>query len=86
MSQRKCPKILLLNGSHDRETSVGGDPHGLMTASDVVKVICSALNRENSTWHPSLSCTVLDYVTHVLYPAGGGIFVDKEVLHRLGIR
>lgn len=86
IAEREAPKILLLNGSHDRETSVGKDSQGLMTASDIVLVICSALNRENSSWHSGLSMGVKDYVTHVLAPVNGGILVDHERLHELGVR
>eukprot|EP00897_Mesotaenium_endlicherianum_P000001 jgi/Mesen1/10000/ME000072S09413 len=38
IASRKCPKILLLNGTHDRET-------GGMSAADCVRAITDALNR-----------------------------------------
>jgi hypothetical protein len=41
-------QVLLLNGSHDRETSCCGSHGGSMRASDVVQAITDALNRRRS--------------------------------------
>uniref|UniRef100_A0A383VTG3 Uncharacterized protein n=1 Tax=Tetradesmus obliquus TaxID=3088 RepID=A0A383VTG3_TETOB len=45
------PKVLLLNGCHDRETSCCGSHGGPMRASDVVTAITDALNRRRSRAH-----------------------------------
>jgi hypothetical protein len=79
------PKIFLLNGSHDRETSACRGRPGLMRASDCVLAICDTLNRSESRdrvlHHP-----VTAYVTALLVPEGGEIEVDEEGLKRLGLR
>jgi hypothetical protein len=41
-------QVLLLNGSHDRETSTSGFHSGAMRASDVVTAVTDALNRRRS--------------------------------------
>lgn len=45
-------QLLLLNGSHDRETACCGSHSGPMRASDVVQAITDALNRRR--WANSL--------------------------------
>ena len=69
IAERDIPKIFLLNGSHDRETSAGKSSAGPMTACDVVLAVCDALNRRHAKvvppaqlwltrlpWHPLSSC------------------------------
>ena len=43
VASRSVPKILLLNGSHDRETSAGLQHGSLMRADDVVRAVVSVL-------------------------------------------
>lgn len=47
IAERDIPKIFLLNGSHDRETSASKSTAGPMTACDVVLAVCDALNRRH---------------------------------------
>ena len=86
IAQRDVPKVLLLNGSHDRETSAGLDHGGLMAASDVVKAVCSALNREHGRAEARLRHSTAVYVSAILVPKGGSIVVDSASLSNLGIR
>ena len=48
IAERQIPKIFLLNGSHDRETSASKSTAGPMTACDVVLALCDALNRRHA--------------------------------------
>lgn len=79
ISERNCPKILLLNGMHDRETDG-------MLASDFVMALCESLNRHygedprSRLHHPPSA-----YVTAILAPKGGNISVDYERLQQLGV-
>jgi hypothetical protein len=85
MAKKRVPKIFLLNGSHDRETSACPGRPGLMRASDCVMAICNTLNRCES--HGGvLHNPVTSYVTAVLVPAGSTIEVDQQELAALGIR
>lgn len=86
VAKRDVPKILLLNGSHDRETSVSLDHGGLMTAKDVVKAITSALNRGFGRLSLQLNNPTSSYVTTILAPEGGAITLDRNALAALGIR
>ena len=86
IARRHVPKVLLLNGSHDRETSVSLEHGGRMTARDVVKAITSALNREYGRLPLQLQNPTSAYVTAVLVPKGGAISVDRQALAALGIR
>lgn len=45
IAARSVPKIFLLNGSHDRETSASSSRGGPMSAADSVSAVCDALNR-----------------------------------------
>ena len=83
---REVPKVLLLNGSHDRETSAGLKHGGLMAAADVVKAICSALNRDHDRNGAGLRNAPSAYVTAMLVPRGGAIAVDRTSLAAIGIR
>jgi len=86
IARRDVPKILLLNGSHDRETSASMDHGGLMTATDVVKAVASALNRDYGSLQTQLQNPTSAYVTAVLIPRGGAISADGNALAALGIR
>ncbi|CAM6086826.1 unnamed protein product [Calypogeia fissa] len=80
IAKRKCPKVLIVNGSHDRETSG-------MSVSDFVLSICDALNREfcnNSK--SSLQNLPCHYINVVLVPKGGDIPVDRAKLDALHIK
>ena len=88
---RVCPKVLLLNGWHDRETSwVSVDPatgeatERAMDAAGYVRAICEALDcsyaRTAPGEHPP---AVHDYVTHLLYPDGCEVAVDPARLAAL---
>lgn len=48
LAARLLVQVLLLNGSHDRETSTCGCHTGAMRASDVVTGVTDALNRRRS--------------------------------------
>ncbi|KAF6254393.1 UPF0052-domain-containing protein [Scenedesmus sp. NREL 46B-D3] len=78
------PKVLLLNGSHDRETSCCGSHGGSMRASDVVQAITDALNRRRTGRSP-LRNPPSAYVTTLLVPCGGEIEVDETALELLGV-
>jgi len=82
-----CPKILLLNGSLDRETSTCQAHPGPMRASDVVLAITDALNRRGAFARAGqLDNSPATYVTTVLVPSGGEVEVDEEELLKLGIQ
>lgn len=81
IASRDCEKVLMLNGTHDRETSG-------MAASDVVMAICNALNRVHcrGKGSGSLSNQPSAYITALVVPDGGEIEVDTDNLYKLGIR
>lgn len=68
---RDCPKILLFNGSIDRETSG-------MTSADYIFAIVDALNRKHTEY--AVDFHVSDYVTHILTPDGGQFIIDDDAL------
>jgi hypothetical protein len=68
---RDCPKILLFNGSIDRETSG-------MTSADYILAIVDALNRKHTEY--AVDFHVSDYVTHILTPDGGQFIIDDDAL------
>ena len=73
------PKIALLNGSLDRETTG-------MTATDVVRAITAALNRTHSSRERgALEHPPSAYITTLLAPTDGEIAIDWEELQALGI-
>ena len=82
----RAPKILMLNGYADRETQRGpGEPP--MTASDVVRAVVRALNREASA--SPLAHPASTYVDVLLYPSGcdaHGVAIDHAALRELGVR
>ena len=76
------PKVLMLNGSPDRETSG-------MSAVDYVRAVTGALNREGGRDNADvLSHPPSAYVTVLVYPRGaeGEVPVDTRALERMGVR
>lgn len=83
---RGCPKVLILNGGLDRETSSCEAHDGPMRASDVVKAVADALNRRGtSSRSGQLQHPLSAYVSTVVVPRGGPIEVDADVLEALGV-
>lgn len=78
ISSRSCPKILLLNGTHDRETS------GFST-SCFVTAITDALNRTYGNSKNCLNNPPSTYVNTILVPRNGEIPVDLSALRDQGI-
>ncbi|XP_058100744.1 uncharacterized protein YNL011C isoform X2 [Magnolia sinica] len=78
ISSRSCPKVLLLNGSHDRETT------GL-SASGFVTAITNALNRTYGDPHNCLKNLPRAYVNALLVPRDAQISVDVQCLAAQGI-
>ncbi|XP_057537148.1 uncharacterized protein YNL011C [Amaranthus tricolor] len=78
ISSRSCPKILMLNGVHDRETS------GFST-SCFVTAITDALNRTHGNTTNSLNNPPSKYVNTILVPKNGEIPVDLSALRNQGI-
>jgi len=80
---RSVPKVLLLNGWHDRETcwSETDTRSGelvvrRMDATDFVKAIVDALDQGNGRQIP----LVTDYITHIFFPSGTEIDIDESSL------
>jgi len=78
IASRSIPKVLLLNGSHDRETA------GL-SASGFVTAITDSLNRTYGDPHKSLNNRPSNYVNAILVPEGGQVPLDIENLAAQGI-
>ncbi|XP_039038362.1 gluconeogenesis factor-like [Hibiscus syriacus] len=78
ISSRSCPKVLLLNGSHDRETSG-------FSASSFVTAITDALNRTYGGSHNCLRNLPSQYINTVLVPKDGEIPIDIQSLSSHGI-
>ncbi|XP_057247079.1 uncharacterized protein YNL011C isoform X2 [Beta vulgaris subsp. vulgaris] len=78
ISSRSCPKILLLNGTHDRETSG-------FSASCFVTAITDALNRTHGNSKYCLNNPPSMYVNTILVPRNGEIPVDANALSNQGI-
>lgn len=78
IASRSIPKVLLLNGSHDRETTS-------LSASDFVTAITDALNRTHGDPQKSLHNPANDYVNTLLVPRGGQVPVNVEHLAAQGI-
>ncbi|KAG8490811.1 hypothetical protein CXB51_014018 [Gossypium anomalum] len=78
ISSRSCPKVLLLNGSHDRETSG-------FSASSFVTAITDALNRTYGTSHNCLRNLPSQYINTLLVPKDGEIPIDIQSLSSQGI-
>lgn len=80
---RNTPKILLLNGSHDRET---GPDHAAFTATEFVRAVARSCARSDSSSSRSLKEEPSKYVTHVIYLSGNGSpVVDTVELKSMGI-
>lgn len=77
ISVRSVPKILLLNGSYDRETKWSD---GFMTASDFVRAVTDALNSSGGNEEPPTT-----FVTVVIAPEDGEVIVDENQLNKMGI-
>ena len=84
IAARDIPKIAILNGNHDRETSRCAAGAGPMGAADVVLALHHSLNRRGTDSELNLPGDA--YVTAMLVPAGGEIHVDKHRLLNLGVR
>lgn len=84
IAKRTCPKVLILNGGHDRETRLCLSTVGPMAASDVVQAVADALNRLSSGYD-ALMHSSNRYVTTIVHPKGGQIELDKTLLRRMGI-
>lgn len=81
-SQQVKTKILILNGTLDRETGPSSDP---FSAVDFVAAIANACCHSQSLSNPPPT-SYWQYVTHVIYLDGPGTpAVNKEELGRLGI-
>ncbi|PPS13345.1 hypothetical protein GOBAR_AA07237 [Gossypium barbadense] len=78
ISSRSCPKVLLLNGSHDRETSG-------FSASSFVTAITDALNRTYGNSHNCLRNLPSQYINTLLVPEDGEIPIDIQSLSSQGI-
>ncbi|XP_073008094.1 uncharacterized protein YNL011C isoform X2 [Typha latifolia] len=78
IASRNIPKVLLLNGSHDRETT------GL-SASGFVTAITDALNRTHGDPDKSLKNHPSEYINALLVPRDGHVPVDVECLAIQGI-
>lgn len=87
IASRSCPKILILNGALDRETSECVSHEGPMKASDIVLAITDALNRRGaSSKVGEMRHLPSRYVTDIVVPANGPIDIDTDVLIELGIK
>ena len=78
-------KILILNGTHDRETSTSAHRSTPMTATDIVHAITDTLNRKHSPRSSRLDNAPLDYINTIITPEGGEIEIDCDELQGLGI-
>ncbi|KAL6206686.1 hypothetical protein ACLB2K_023933 [Fragaria x ananassa] len=78
ISSRSCPKVLLLNGSHDRETSG-------FSASCFVTAITDALNRTYGGPRNCLKNLPSHYINTLLVPRDGEIPVDIQCLADQGV-
>ncbi|KAJ4703631.1 Maternal effect embryo arrest 18 [Melia azedarach] len=78
ISSRSCPKVLLLNGSQDRET-IG------FSASCFVTAITDALNRTYGDPQNSLKNYPSQYINTLLVPKDGEIPLDIQHLASQGI-
>ncbi|KAH6758152.1 maternal effect embryo arrest 18 [Perilla frutescens var. frutescens] len=78
ISSQSCPKVFLLNGTHDRETSG-------FTASCFVTAITDALNRTHGDPHNSLTDPPSQYINTIFVPKDGQIPIDTDNLSAQGI-
>eukprot|EP00040_Diaphanoeca_grandis_P024573 m.135254 g.135254 ORF g.135254 m.135254 type:complete len:449 (-) comp29784_c0_seq3:345-1691(-) len=77
IARKTCSKVLLLNGTYDRETA------GL-TATGFVKALIKAMQQHQSE-SSTLRSKPSDYVTEMLIPQGGQITIDEDAVRDLGI-
>ena len=84
IAARDVPKVAILNGSHDRETSACLAHQGPMDAADIVLALQQSLNR----WHTDTELNLPEdaFVTAMLVPHDGEIYVDKARLRSLGVK
>ncbi|GMH38306.1 hypothetical protein BSKO_06190 [Bryopsis sp. KO-2023] len=85
IASRTVPKILILNGRHDRETSACRLHDGPMRATDVAQAVVDALNRQYAGNSRSLDNPTSAYITAMLVPRGGFIPVDMQGIEQLGV-
>ncbi|CAN1283777.1 Uncharacterized protein YNL011C [Linum perenne] len=78
ISSRTCPKVLLLNGTHDRETAG-------FSCSCFVTAVTDALNRRYGDPHNCLENPASQYVNTILVPSGAAIPIDIQALNSQGI-
>ncbi|GAV57376.1 UPF0052 domain-containing protein [Cephalotus follicularis] len=78
ISSRSCPKVLLLNGTNDRETSG-------FSASYFVTAITDALNRTYGDPDNCLENYPNQYVNTILVPKDGEVSIDVRCLAAQGI-
>ncbi|KAJ6292646.1 hypothetical protein OIU78_024761 [Salix suchowensis] len=78
ISYRNCPKVLLLNGTHDRETSG-------FSASGFVTSITDTLNRKYGDPDSCLENLPNQYINTLLVPKDGQIPIDVQCLTSQGI-
>ncbi|PNT12102.1 hypothetical protein POPTR_011G065000v4 [Populus trichocarpa] len=78
ISSRNCPKVLLLNGTHDRETNG-------FSASGFVTSITDALNRKYGDTDSCLENFPNQYINTLLVPKDGQIPIDVQCLTSQGI-
>lgn len=91
ISAASAPKVLILNGFHDRETGGCWSDAREMSASDIVQAVCTALNRTytHSSRGARLQNSPGDYVTALIVPKQpgvGAIDVDTKQLKAMGIQ
>ena len=77
-ARRGTPKVLLLNGSHDRETSMRSGSGGGMTAVDIVHAVSSRAPLMASCWqlvppYPNQHCLLL-MLQYASFQAPHGVF------------
>jgi len=91
ISNNSCPKILLLNGWHDRETTwkLSDGTIETMDATQYVEAVVNALDSsfllrdgcsKHSNGDKSTLPLVTDYITHILYPQGGEVEINLTTL------
>lgn len=78
IASRSCAKVLLLNGTYDRETSG-------FTASCFVTAITDSLNRTYGHLNNRLKNNASQYINTVFVPKDGQISVDIKCLAAQGI-
>lgn len=80
LQKNGVPKILLLNGSHDRETSPDHDTFTAITFIEAIVRACTNCATVEPKYYRR-------FVTHVIYMDGNGApKVDAELLKKIGIQ